>query len=65
MSPAHSKGMFAVEANELLNLVADTPEKEVFAEVSEWIAHFYSRAYQEGHSEGEAHGRAYGYEVAP
>jgi hypothetical protein len=57
--------MFAVEANELLNLVTDTPEREKFAEVSQWLADFYSRAYQEGHAEGAAHGRAYGYEVAP
>ena len=65
MSTADSKGMFAVEANELLNLVTDTPEREKFAEVSQWLADFYSRAYQEGHAEGAAHGRAYGYEVAP
>jgi hypothetical protein len=63
MSAAH--GMFAADANELLNLVADTPEREKFAEVSQWLAAFYSRAYLEGYDSGAAHGRAYGYEVAP
>ena len=63
MSASHN--ILAADANELLNLVEDTPESEVFAEVTKWLAAFYSRAYQEGHSEGEAHGRAYGYEVAP
>ena len=65
MSAANNKGMFAADAKELLCLVADTPDGDLYFEVKQWIAHFYSRAYQEGYSEGEAHGRAYGYEVAP
>ena len=63
MSAASST--FAVEVNELLNLIEDTSERERFAEVSGWLADFYSRAYADGHTEGVAHGRAYGYEVAP
>jgi hypothetical protein len=57
--------MSADDVNELLNLVADTPERELFKEVSDWLDSFYMRAWTDGYKEGLAQGRAYGYSEMP